>query len=145
MNFRLPILLQAASLGVGVQPPVVPSASAPGHSRACKAQPTALPAEHLPSFLLQVIGVKGANPTGHTLVAQSVYTSFPPPAPAAPAPLAAPMCVVVAAGPYSTAENLCFAPLDHILQHCQGERRATAACDTPMPSPQGWRIPARGS
>eukprot|EP00955_Chlamydomonas_euryale_P103967 365535-Chlamydomonas_euryale.AAC.3 len=72
----------------------------------------------LPTFRLfpgQVVAVCGLNPTGDALVAQSIVTHMPPPArPPDEAPAAA--SLVVAAGPYTTAENLLYEPLGELLR-----------------------------
>ncbi len=69
-----------------------------------------------------MVAVRGVNPTGAALVAQSVCASLPAPAPAGE-PGAT--CVLVAAGPFTTADELCYEPLEQLLHHCDGEEGRT--------------------
>lgn len=60
----------------------------------------------------QVVAVEGVNPSGFTLVAKNVVCSLPPPlAPPAPeAVAAAPVSLVVAAGPFTCSDDLVRTP-----------------------------------
>ncbi len=75
---------------------------------------------------VQVIGVYGVNPTGQTIIAHKVCNSLPAPRAAAVAPRARPVSVMVAAGPFTTSNDLCYVPLEQILEHCAGEYNRVA-------------------
>mmetsp|Transcript_4249 Transcript_4249/g.9247 ORF Transcript_4249/g.9247 Transcript_4249/m.9247 type:complete len:633 (+) Transcript_4249:69-1967(+) len=87
----------------------------------------------LPHFRLfpgQVVCVKGVNPTGDTLVAQQLCTHLPaqrlaPAAAAAAAAACAPaasLSMVVAAGPYTTSEDVSYEPLTELLKYCSDKQ-----------------------
>ena len=98
---------------------------------------------HLVTFRIfpgQTVFVYGINPTGACLIAQRMVTHVPPPqlplstrhpSPSPLPPLAAgvssdlddksrtaPLSMVVAAGPYTTCDNLSYEPLSDLLAHC---------------------------
>ncbi|KAF9604536.1 hypothetical protein IFM89_007657 [Coptis chinensis] len=84
----------------------------------------------------QVVGVEGHNPSGHCLVASKVFDSFPfsvspdvefPPAkkqamdhefqPDSPSSTPEKLSLVIAAGPFTTTDNLLFEPLVELLAY----------------------------
>ncbi|KAF9620472.1 hypothetical protein IFM89_013089 [Coptis chinensis] len=84
----------------------------------------------------QVVGVEGHNPCGHCLVASKVFDSFPfsvspdvefPPAkkqamdhefqPDSPSSTPEKLSLVIAAGPFTTTDNLLFEPLVELLAY----------------------------
>jgi hypothetical protein len=79
-----------------------------------------------PSHLMQVVVVRGINPTGNRIIARHIYTHLPPPAPRAnqlrqleASAAAAPglqLSMVAAAGPFCLLEDLSYAPLASLLQ-----------------------------
>ncbi|KAK9916416.1 hypothetical protein WJX75_002324 [Coccomyxa subellipsoidea] len=88
----------------------------------------------LPAYRLfpgQVVGVLGLNPSGSCLVAQRLITSLPRPFPTstpddlqrfAIATGAGEVSVAVAVGPFTTSEDLEFAPLAELLGSCRVSR-----------------------
>ena len=87
--------------------------------------------------VLQVVGVKGLNPTGSVFVAQQLVTHVP----AAPRQQQQQaqerdgggdgglLSMVVAAGPFTTSDNVQYEPLDELLKYCTGE--SLASCIPP--------------
>ena len=86
--------------------------------------------------VLQVVGVKGLNPTGSVFVAQQLVTHVP----AAPRQQQQAqerdgggdgglLSMVVAAGPFTTSDNVQYEPLDELLKYCTGE--SLASCIPP--------------
>ena len=82
---------------------------------------------------LQVVGVKGLNPTGTIFVARQLCLGVPAPrlaSPSAPTPLgpspsSAPcegMSLVLACGPYTANGDMAFEPLEELLRCCSGRR-----------------------
>lgn len=72
----------------------------------------------------QVVAVRGLNPTGQVFIAQQLVSHLP--APAASTGMeegAAKASVVVAAGPYTTSDDLAYEPLEELLQYCAGNCR----------------------
>jgi hypothetical protein len=68
----------------------------------------------------QVIAARGLNPLGHTFVAQQLVTHLPAPPPP-PLNSNRGLLAVVAAGPFTTAEDLSYGPLQALLEeHCTG-------------------------
>jgi DNA polymerase alpha subunit B len=75
---------------------------------------------------VQVVVVRGVNPTGHRIIARHIYTHLPPPAPRAnqlrqleASATAAPglqLSMVAAAGPFCLLEDMSYAPLATLLQ-----------------------------
>ena len=84
--------------------------------------PHILPAPPAPP--LKVVGVKGLNPTGSVFVAQQLVTHVPA-APRqrqeAPQECGGGMSMVVAAGPFTTSDNVQYEPLEELLNFCTGE------------------------
>ena len=84
--------------------------------------PHSLPAPAAPP--LKVVGVKGLNPTGSVFVAQQLVTHVPA-APRqqqeAPQEGGGGMSMVVAAGPFTTSDNVQYEPLEELLRFCTGE------------------------
>lgn len=79
----------------------------------------------------QTVLVQGTNPSGHCVVASEVLPGMPAPMPATPLPeLAAAVAahggrglsVVVAAGPYTLADDLAYEPLAALLDYCRAQR-----------------------
>ena len=87
-----------------------------------------------------MVCVKGLNPTGSVFIAQRLVTHVPA-APAAAAATAAakqqlqtpptaaasssaspllPLSMVVAAGPFTTSDNMQYEPLEELLKYCSG-------------------------
>ena len=81
---------------------------------------------NLSLFPGQVLAVEGVNPSGHCLVANRLLYGLPRPMPLSrPSELgdavrrtgSAGLDLVVAAGPFSTIEDLSYAPLEALLEH----------------------------
>lgn len=78
----------------------------------------------------KVVGVKGLNPTGSVFVAQQLITHVP----AAPKQCqvqegattsgsgGSALSMVVAAGPFTTSDNMQYEPLDELFKFCSGKR-----------------------
>jgi hypothetical protein len=84
---------------------------------------------------LKVIGVKGLNPTGSTFIAQQLITHVIPAVrqkevqheestAAAVSTLRRNLSMVMAAGPFSTSDNMLYEPLTELLRYCSGEASA---------------------
>ena len=76
---------------------------------------------------MQVVGVKGLNPTGSVFVAQQLITHVPAAKQQQPQSLeaaaavgAAALSIVVAAGPFTTSDNVQYEPLEELLKYCSG-------------------------
>ena len=62
--------------------------------------------------------MRGLNPTGSAFVAQQLVTHLPASAPASTADGAA--SIVVAAGPFTTTDDVTYEPLGELLRYCAG-------------------------
>jgi hypothetical protein len=71
-----------------------------------------------------VVAVRGRNPTGKQLLASQVLAHLPRPrySPASPERAAAGLSLVVAAGPYTCADNLSYEPLEQLLAACSASK-----------------------
>ena len=65
----------------------------------------------------QIIGIIGTNPSGFCIVAQEVITSFPCSEYKEHASNSS-LKMVVAAGPFTTTQNLIYQPLQYLLEYC---------------------------
>ncbi|KAL6786040.1 POLA2 [Auxenochlorella protothecoides x Auxenochlorella symbiontica] len=72
----------------------------------------------------QVVSLRGTNPSGHCIIAAELCGTREPDAKTSPSHPAAPTSVVLAAGPYCCPENLEYAPLHALLEHCRRLRPA---------------------
>ncbi|KAL3154503.1 hypothetical protein ABBQ32_013965 [Trebouxia sp. C0010 RCD-2024] len=91
---------------------------------------TRLDLSKLDSFKIfpgQVVVVKGSNPAGACIVAHQLYSSIPAPMPessfdqlkqAAEASGEQGLCIVAAAGPFTSKDDVLFEPLQAVLNHC---------------------------
>lgn len=71
----------------------------------------------------QVVGVRGVNLTQRQIIAHELYTHVPQPrqSPAAGQPSGG-VSMVVAAGPFTTTEDLTYEPLQELLKYCMQQR-----------------------
>ncbi len=81
------------------------------------------------SFYSQIIAMKGINSMGNKFVAKKLLESLPPPLPAnkEESPRG-PLNVVIAAGPFSTSDNLTFEPLADLIKVIKVKPTDNCAC-----------------
>jgi DNA polymerase alpha subunit B len=84
-------------------------------SNACRVRLDLSGCEEYALFPGQVVAVLGVNSVGHTFVARRILPAPPSAVAAAPAAAQRPVTVVAAAGPFTTSDDLTYAPLTALL------------------------------